>query len=115
MTGRRKRILSLMLFGLVLIVASLACGLGAAPEAAPSYAEEPAASEEPALPEPTKGVLLPTPSVPSVSQPQPAIPESRRLTLEFPPSMRTGDSIRIRLQLEVDDRGNITPTAVHIS
>jgi hypothetical protein len=26
--------------------------------------------------------------------------------------MRTGDSTRIRLQLEVDDRGNITPTAV---
>jgi len=45
-------------------------------------------------------------------EPQPAIPESRRLTLEFPPVMRTGDSARIRLQLEVDDRGNITPTAV---
>ena len=26
--------------------------------------------------------------------------------------MRTGDSTRIRLQLEVDDRGNIVPTAV---
>ena len=26
--------------------------------------------------------------------------------------MRTGDSVRIRLQLEVDDRGNISPTAV---
>ncbi len=45
-------------------------------------------------------------------EPQPAIPESRRLTLEFPPVMRTGNSTRIRLQLEVDDRGNITPTAV---
>jgi hypothetical protein len=45
-------------------------------------------------------------------QSQPAIPESRRLTLEFPPVMRTGDSTRIRLQLEVDDLGGITPTAV---
>lgn len=26
--------------------------------------------------------------------------------------MRTGDSVRIRMQLEVDDRGNITPTAI---
>ena len=26
--------------------------------------------------------------------------------------MRTGDSARIRMQLEVDDRGNITPTAI---
>ena len=42
----------------------------------------------------------------------PAIPESRRLTLEFPPVMRTGDSARIRMQLEVDDQGNITPTAI---
>lgn len=112
MSTRVKRNLSLLLAGLVLIAASLACGLGAAPEAAPPYAEEPAAPEKPALPEPTKGVLLPTPPVPSVSEPQPAIPESRRLTLEFPPVMRTGDSTRIRLQLEVDNRGNITPTSV---
>jgi len=47
-----------------------------------------------------------------IVEPQPAIPESRRLTLEFPPVMRTGDSVRIRMQLEVDDQGNITPTAV---
>ncbi|MDK1029329.1 MAG: hypothetical protein QGM50_04680 [Anaerolineae bacterium] len=40
-----------------------------------------------------------------------AIHESRRLTLEFPPVMRTGDANRIRLQLEVDDQGNIVPTA----
>jgi len=45
-------------------------------------------------------------------EPQPAIPESRRLTLEFPPVMRTGDSARIRMQLEVDDLGNVTPTAI---
>jgi hypothetical protein len=112
MSARANRNLSLLLAGFVLIAASLACGLGAAPEAAPSPAEEPAEPVEPVMPEPTKNFLLPTPTVPSVSEPQPAIPESRRLTLEFPPVMRTGDSTRIRLQLEVDDRGNITPTAV---
>ena len=96
----------LFLAGLVLIAASLACGLGAAPETSPPSAEEPA------MPEPTQSLLLPTPPLPSVNEPQPAIPESRRLTLEFPPIMRTGDSTRIRMQLEVDDRGNITPTAV---
>jgi hypothetical protein len=32
--------------------------------------------------------------------------------LEYPPRIRAGDSDRIRLTLEVDDLGNITPTAV---
>jgi hypothetical protein len=42
---------------------------------------------------------------------QPAIPERRRLTLEFPPRIRAGDSDLVRLTLEVDDLGNLTPTA----
>jgi hypothetical protein len=42
---------------------------------------------------------------------QPALPERRRLTIEFPPQMRAGDSDLVRLTLEVDDLGNITPTA----
>lgn len=41
----------------------------------------------------------------------PAIPERRRLTLEFPAQIRAGDSDVVRLTLEVDDLGNITPTA----
>ena len=44
-------------------------------------------------------------------QVKPAINESRRLTLEFPPTIRAGDSDIVRLTLEVDDLGNITPTA----
>lgn len=62
--------------------------------------------------------VLPTivPTLPDTGggeqEPQPAILESRRLTLEFPPVMRAGDSARIRMQLEVDERGNLTPTAV---
>ena len=42
---------------------------------------------------------------------QPAIPERRYLKLEFPPEVRAGDSDIIRLTLEVDDQGNIVPTA----
>ena len=63
----------------------------------------------------------PTPAVAPVStqsaeflptQAAPAIPEMRRLTLEFPPKMRAGvEGDIIRLTLEVDDLGNITPTA----
>jgi hypothetical protein len=41
----------------------------------------------------------------------PALLEQRRLTIEFPPRMRAGDSDLVRLTLEVDDLGNITPTA----
>jgi len=88
-------------------------------------AEEPVEEEPPALtavlptpgPLPTATLAVVPPSVGGGApepepQPAPAIPESRRLTLEFPPEMRTGDSARIRLQLEVDDRGGIVPTAV---
>lgn len=111
----------LFLAGVALILASLACGAGAASEEpAPEMTDqvEPGEPEEPAAEEPPTGGQPPPVSVPTPTEiggnslPQPAIPESRRLTLEFPPFMRTGDSTRIRLQLEVDDRGNITPTAV---
>lgn len=69
--------------------------------------------------EPTN-VIEPTALLPSVlptglpaftPQAQPAINESRRLTLEFPPTIRAGDSDIVRLTLAVDDLGNITPTA----
>lgn len=123
MTTRRN--LSLLFAGLALVVVGLACGLGAAPEAAapemtaPAEAVEEPMEEEPAAEEPSVPTSLPTPSLvpllPSLDvpdEPQPAILESRRLTLEFPPVIRTGDATRIRMQLEVDDRGNITPTAV---
>jgi hypothetical protein len=116
-----RRNFYLLLAGLTLLAAGLACGLGASPEAAsPPPAEAPAATQ---LSEPTQAALLPDnfptptsqfnlPTENTPQTPQPAIPESRRLTLEFPPVIRTGDSARIRLQLEVDEQGNVTPTAV---
>lgn len=85
---------------IVLLLAILACG-GASPE-----------SEAPAATEPLATAPMPAvnPSAIAVTV-QPAIPEKRFLTLEFPPKIRTGDSDIIRLTLEVDDRGNLVPTA----
>lgn len=64
---------------------------------------------EPGEAEPT-APLSPTSVVADATVP-PAIPERRRLTLEFPPRIRAGDSDLVRLTLEVDDLGNVTPTA----
>jgi hypothetical protein len=70
---------------------------------------QPASSENPA-PAPTQSVLVPEATE---SAPQPlAIPETRRLTLEYPLKMRAGvEGDIVRLTLEVDDLGNVTPTA----
>lgn len=43
----------------------------------------------------------------------PAVLEARRLTLEWPSRIRTGDADVVRLTLEVDDLGNVTPTVVY--
>lgn len=61
--------------------------------------------------EPTSPFTSVLPTSDSTFTPQPALPERRRLTLEFPPQIRAGDSDLIRLTLEVDDLGTITPTA----
>ena len=92
---------------LVFIVA--ACGGGAAATEAPAApaAEEPAVAPQQTSSSPTQ--VVPTQPAPATSVP--AIPERRRLTLEFPPQIRTGDSNRVRLTLEVDDTGNVIPTA----
>jgi hypothetical protein len=86
----------------VLTLTILACGVGAGAPA-PS-------AEQPGAAMPTESLLQATPAA-SVSTAIPAIPERRRLTLEFPPKIRAGDSDVVRLTLEVDDLGNVTPTA----
>lgn len=79
---------------LMLILASIACA-GSIESAAPA-------------PQSTAEVVSAATQVPAPL----AIPETRRLTLEFPAKMRAGvEGDIIRLTLEVDDLGNITPTA----
>jgi hypothetical protein len=94
----------------VLSLAILACGIGAsAPDAS--------APEEPMVIAPTQGSSQEEPAEdiqpPTIIKPtaMPAMPERRRLTLEYPAQIREGDSDVVRLTLEVDDLGNITPTA----
>jgi hypothetical protein len=62
---------------------------------------------------PTSTPILPYPTAQGGSdKPQPEIPEARRLTLEFPPKMKAdAESDIVRLTLEVDDPGGVTPTA----
>ena len=107
-----RRNISFLLAGLILIMMSLACGAGASQPMAAGLAStqmvEEFAQTVQALP---AGQLpLVATSAPAV-HPQPAMPESRRLTLEYPPRIRVGDSDIVRLTLEVDTLGNVTPTA----
>ena len=93
---------------MTLFALSLACGFGAAgPAPAPAAPEQTQVVVAP--------VVIPTPTQSGLPVPEntapPAIHESRRLTLEYPPEIRLGDTDVVRLTLEVDDLGNITPTA----
>ena len=84
-------------FAFALLIPILACG-GLAP------------SDSAVAPVPTSVVSTSQPSINSTAQP--AIPERRYLALEYPPRIRAGDSDIVRLTLNMDDAGNITPTAV---
>jgi hypothetical protein len=83
-----------------LLSVQLACGLG-------NEAGAPPPGAAPA----TSVAAVPLATEPVAVQMPPGIPEMRMLTLEFPPAIRAGDSDVIRLTLEVDTQGNLTPTA----
>jgi hypothetical protein len=105
----RKAFSSRLILGLMLAVLLTSCGGSAATTAPSASVETQAAPAATFIPENT-----PTPETPEsiATTPEPAIPEMRRLTLEFPPKIRAGDSDVVRLTLEVDASGNVTPTAV---
>lgn len=96
-----SRNLFLLLAALTLCVAILACGINvSAPADSPTIL--------PAVP--TAEVDIPATS--GGEEPAPALPELRRLTLEYPASIKAGaESDIVRLTLEVDELGNVTPTA----
>lgn len=84
---------------ILLFLATIACA-GSAPE---NTGGEPA---------PQATAPMPSVSPTAISATAlPAMPERRYLKLEFPPKIRAGDSDIVRLTLEVDDQGNIVPTA----
>jgi hypothetical protein len=120
----RQRRLLLLLAGAAVFSATAVCGYGSAAPAPASTPDlsEPSGGGAAAAPTQASAAtslpieILPTPtevgtSEPSVGAPSPALPEYRRLTLEYPAKIRTGDSDIIRLTLEVDSLGNVTPTA----
>lgn len=93
----------LFVIGTIIFILS-ACGSGGVPATeSPSHT----ITEIP----PTQPITASTPQSPSL---QPTLLETRRLTLEFPPKIKAdaGSDI-VRLTLEVDDLGNITPTAFY--
>ncbi len=125
----RRRAVILIAAAMVLALAGLACGFGlsqheAAPFSPPTAGQYGAVGpgSEPSLPTtPTLAAQLsflpaPTPTfeamtVSPLPAPPAAIPEWRRLTLEYPAAIRAGDSDVIRLTLEVDALGGAVPTA----
>ncbi len=91
-------------FLLLTSIALSACGAATEPsDASTAVAPPPAtATSEFLIPETGGG-----------SEAAPALLETRRLTLEYPTSIKAGSGSEvIRLTLEVDALGNITPTAV---
>jgi len=91
----------------VLLLVTLACGASANAPIQPTAPSVPVLTQ-PAI-QPT--IVAPDPGSETAQPPTPAIPERRRLTLEFPSKIRAGDSDLVFLILVVDDLGNITPTA----
>jgi hypothetical protein len=103
-----KRIVGFSVITAVFCLCVLAAVYSLAVERALSPAPPDVEGSEPTAPLPS---VLPTGLPAFTPQVKPAINESRRLTLEFPPIIRAGDSDIVRLTLEVDELGNITPTA----
>ncbi len=119
-----RRSLILLLAGIAVFGATVVCGFGAESAAPNPAATEAFLAPTAAAPQATSAGALPTLPVtvepgdgsqptaePVLPAPPPAIPESRRVTLEYPPQIRQGDSDVVRLTLEVDALGNVTPTA----
>jgi hypothetical protein len=94
-----RRYYSLTPFLILIALLMTACGAAATASSGGSSAISPGS--------PTLVATLTPTQAPT---PLPAIPEARLLFLEWPPTIRVGDSRRIHLSLQVDAEGRLTPT-----
>lgn len=119
MVPRNVRLL-LALTALTAVMLACAGGMELAGEAPFTMeAEEPAAAPEMEAETPAPATVPGEPDqlveeepTPAPATPLPAIPERRRIVLEWPEAIRAGDSDVIRLSLEMDRDGTLTPTAL---
>jgi hypothetical protein len=91
-------------------------GMTACSAAQPGLPPESVVTEAPSPPleeQPTQAIAATAATAAPLPTAPPAILETRRLTLDWPPIIRAGDSDVIRLTLEVDEQGNLTPTAAY--
>ncbi len=110
-----KAVYRLWLVIIGLLILTLGCTVSlyqeeVAPQVVPLFTATWASTMEPALTSTPLPALTFTPesTVPSIP---PAIPEKRLLIVEWPKRVRVGDSALVRLSLEMDDQGTLTPTA----
>jgi hypothetical protein len=111
----RKAFSLRFILGLLLVTLLSSCGgsSAATPPSTSAETQEAPAQATALAPENTPTPeIAETPEAIGAATPEPAIPERRLLTFEFPPKIRAGDSDIVRLTLAVDASGNITPTAV---
>lgn len=96
----------------ILLTACSQIGLnGSSGEPEPTVIEGPV-EEQPVEVFPTSTPEFEIPATGVIEEPAPALQEYRRLTLEYPATIKAGSgSDVIILTLEVDERGNIIPTA----
>lgn len=93
------------------LLTMVSCSAAVAPETGES-GEAPAAAEPTAESSgETVATFMPTPAPTAAPTALPVLTESRRLNLEWPPKLREGDSGLVKMTLEIDDQGNLSPTA----
>lgn len=108
MRSRENRKRFALLAAAVLLAAALGCGGGASPQAAPGMTPALTATQAPAQTlAPTVSGPLPT-LAPTL---MPRLPESRAVEIDYPLTLRVGDSDVIRLALVTAEDGYVTSTA----